>query len=222
MASFSKENEMYPILKKWLLKSKKCLDAFHAEEKQFRFNPAGKGYIPDLVGCYLSETKHIQFIGMEAKNEFRDEQGIFDQAVANLVFCHQSFLAIPKKEYDKSDTILQKRIGDRAMMNRIGLLLVLRKEVIEKIPAPLQDFSLKWYDEAKSLFDITKLLGREITYWAVTDVCTGCGTCADVCPVNPTLFLVGEKAVFISGRSDECTMCYACVDSCPEGAIEEV
>jgi len=57
--------------------------------------------------------------------------------------------------------------------------------------------------------------------WKVTDACTACGTCADVCPVDPTLYVVNDKAVYQEARADECTECYACVDSCPEGAIEE-
>jgi ferredoxin len=58
--------------------------------------------------------------------------------------------------------------------------------------------------------------------WKVTDACTACGTCADVCPVDPTLYVVGDDtAVYQEDRADDCTECYACVDSCPEGAIEE-
>ncbi|MFW9817567.1 MAG: 4Fe-4S dicluster domain-containing protein, partial [Candidatus Thorarchaeota archaeon] len=52
--------------------------------------------------------------------------------------------------------------------------------------------------------------------WKVTDLCTGEGTCADVCPVDPTLFVIeGGKAIYQVDRADECTECYACVDSCP-------
>ncbi|MHA2301044.1 MAG: 4Fe-4S binding protein, partial [Candidatus Thorarchaeota archaeon] len=31
--------------------------------------------------------------------------------------------------------------------------------------------------------------------WKVTDACTACGTCADVCPVDPTLYVVNDTAV---------------------------
>ena len=57
--------------------------------------------------------------------------------------------------------------------------------------------------------------------WKVTDACTACGTCADVCPVDLTLYVIEDKAVYQADRADECTECYACVDSCPEAAIEE-
>jgi len=51
----------------------------------------------------------------------------------------------------------------------------------------------------------------------IAESCTACGTCADVCPVDPTLYEMKD----IVARADECTECYACLDSCPEGAIEE-
>ncbi len=58
--------------------------------------------------------------------------------------------------------------------------------------------------------------------WKVDEeLCTGCGTCADVCPVDPPLYEIGEKATYLVDRADECTECYACMDSCPEGAISE-
>ncbi|UCE11127.1 MAG: 4Fe-4S binding protein [Candidatus Thorarchaeota archaeon] len=58
--------------------------------------------------------------------------------------------------------------------------------------------------------------------WKVDDdLCTACGTCADVCPVDPTLYVVNDTAVYQVDREDECTECWACHDSCPEGAISE-
>ncbi|UCH06004.1 MAG: 4Fe-4S dicluster domain-containing protein, partial [Candidatus Thorarchaeota archaeon] len=47
--------------------------------------------------------------------------------------------------------------------------------------------------------------------WKVTDACTACGTCADVCPVDPTLYVVNDVAVYQEARADECTECFACV-----------
>ncbi|MHA1960510.1 MAG: 4Fe-4S dicluster domain-containing protein [Candidatus Thorarchaeota archaeon] len=58
--------------------------------------------------------------------------------------------------------------------------------------------------------------------WKVdNDLCNACGTCADVCPVDPTLYVVTENAVYQVDREEECTECWACSDSCPEGAISE-
>lgn len=44
--------------------------------------------------------------------------------------------------------------------------------------------------------------------------CTGCGTCADSCPVEA--IKVNDKAKI---DEDECIDCGTCVDECPEEAI---
>ncbi|MCD6200895.1 MAG: 4Fe-4S binding protein [Bacteroidales bacterium] len=47
------------------------------------------------------------------------------------------------------------------------------------------------------------------------DICTGCGACAEVCPMH-AIKLENEIAVVIR---DECSNCKICVSVCPEGAI---
>lgn len=44
--------------------------------------------------------------------------------------------------------------------------------------------------------------------------CTGCGQCADACPVE-AISLVDEAAVV----NDDCIACGICVDICPVEAI---
>ncbi|MCB2228451.1 MAG: electron transfer flavoprotein subunit alpha [Desulfarculaceae bacterium] len=46
------------------------------------------------------------------------------------------------------------------------------------------------------------------------ELCTGCGSCVDVCPFE-ALELIDDKAQV----NDACTLCGACADECPEGAI---
>lgn len=46
------------------------------------------------------------------------------------------------------------------------------------------------------------------------NLCTGCGTCVDVCPVGAISLVEGKAEV-----SDDCTLCGVCVDSCEFRAI---
>lgn len=51
------------------------------------------------------------------------------------------------------------------------------------------------------------------------DKCTGCGTCADTCPVA-VFEIKDEKSVPV--KPEECIVCRACEVQCPEGAIQVI
>lgn len=48
-----------------------------------------------------------------------------------------------------------------------------------------------------------------------TDACSGCGHCAEACPLNNIELKAGRPA-----WGDSCTHCMACICGCPEEAIE--
>lgn len=52
--------------------------------------------------------------------------------------------------------------------------------------------------------------------YLVSDRCTGCGTCLDVCPVEAIRIEDGRAKITI-----ECMDCGACLRVCPEGAIRK-
>lgn len=55
--------------------------------------------------------------------------------------------------------------------------------------------------------------------WQVTvdkDVCTGCGECVEVCPVEVFELIDGKSEPV---NADECMGCESCVEVCEDGAI---
>ncbi len=51
---------------------------------------------------------------------------------------------------------------------------------------------------------------------SVKDTCTGCGKCAELCPVD-AIEIRSEKPVWVK---DKCAMCLGCLHRCPEFAIQ--
>ncbi|HEX9021247.1 MAG TPA: 4Fe-4S binding protein [Nitrospirota bacterium] len=54
-------------------------------------------------------------------------------------------------------------------------------------------------------------------YRVSENVCTGCGTCLDVCPTEAIKLQDGRAVITI-----DCIDCGACPRVCPEGAIKQV
>jgi NAD-dependent dihydropyrimidine dehydrogenase PreA subunit len=52
--------------------------------------------------------------------------------------------------------------------------------------------------------------------YVITDDCTGCGTCASVCPVEAINEADGKFAI----DGDTCVDCGACAGECPVEAIK--
>lgn len=50
------------------------------------------------------------------------------------------------------------------------------------------------------------------------DLCTGCGTCYDHCPMDVFRFDENNRKAYINYLRD-CQSCFLCEIECPEGAI---
>ena len=70
---------------------------------------------------------------------------------------------------------------------------------------------------------IRKFLKNRISQRPVISnvVCTKCGTCVDICPVNPKAvnMLTDDRSKSPTYKYNQCIRCYCCQESCPEGAI---
>jgi len=53
------------------------------------------------------------------------------------------------------------------------------------------------------------------THW-ISDACTSCGACAEVCPENA----ISESSEIFVIDKEACTDCGACETSCPVDAIK--
>jgi len=51
------------------------------------------------------------------------------------------------------------------------------------------------------------------------ELCTGCGTCEDSCPLD-VIYMDDEENKSFVKYPDECWHCGSCRQDCPEGAIE--
>lgn len=65
----------------------------------------------------------------------------------------------------------------------------------------------------------TKVVSSMVEIKIDKELCTGCGTCVDTCPVE-VFEIQDEKSVVVN--VDECLVCLACETQCPEGAIKVI
>lgn len=95
---------------------------------------------------------------------------------------------------------------------------------IEKVAEEIKN--RKYPQEGLSIFShVAGLLGQRLWFYSKTQdysdklkvdtlKCTGCGTCAQVCPMKNIKMCDGKPV-----PEGKCTMCYRCISLCPNQAI---
>ena len=86
--------------------------------------------------------------------------------------------------------------------------------VLERRSAPLpgRNSAILGFNSRMGAFMFRKVIGVERKH--VTEACTHCGLCGDVCPVNNVT--VSEDSVVFGSN---CAECFACIHWCPQRAV---
>ncbi|MCK5115046.1 MAG: EFR1 family ferrodoxin [Candidatus Aegiribacteria sp.] len=80
------------------------------------------------------------------------------------------------------------------------------------VPLPGRNSAIMGLNSRMGAFMFRKVIG--VDRKRVTEVCTHCGLCSDVCPVN-NVTVSEDNVVF----GDNCAECFACIHWCPQRAV---
>ena len=119
-----------------------------------------------------------------------------------------------KKEIDDiCYRIINKKGTKYKIAKNLFILLMtpLYKMMLKSVTNDLKKKAKEPMDTKLKYFELMPLTDKSIT---VDERCTGCGTCAKVCPVN-NIKVVDKKPEF----QHRCEMCFACDEWCPSDAI---
>jgi ferredoxin len=93
-------------------------------------------------------------------------------------------------------------------------------EIVGKL-RPIPDFKLPPFAQETDSYappSVREMMRRQslLRPRANADLCTGCGTCVDNCPVS-ALSMVDSRPVV---DADTCIVCFCCQETCPEKAMQ--
>jgi len=128
-----------------------------------------------------------------------------DFSYINKAVMPDNYLPLFSMEAQKK-TEVKKHIEERAARIRSDIANSVRRKPAVSIAAPVSYIlsSMRAFDSGR---------GTAASY-RVSEKCTGCGTCADVCPTG-NIRLSDKRPVF----SEKCLSCLACIQNCPVKAI---
>lgn len=163
-------------------------------------------FVKRLVGEPMF-TFAVCTCGDEAGNAMEKLSDLFPLDSAYSVAMPNSYIMLA--DVDSDEIITSKIIKAKEKLDTIADQIIAKQSVYD-----VHKGSLSWIKSSLVNFGFNKVSRRTKPFY-VTDKCTSCGFCAEICPAN-TIKMVDGKPHW----GKPCYQCTACINRCPAKAIE--
>lgn len=180
--------------------------------------PVYAGRLPRVMDEYIrkvpfSGTKQAYFIGTCAATPWQTvryvekmcEQKQFSLLGFNSVVMPQGYIA--------GGGTQPKEVNDKVLKEAEPKIVKIAETIREKKILPKEQPGKAVMSKVLNPIMYSMMISAK--GFAVTDKCTGCGKCADRCPLNNVKMKNGKPS-----WDKNCTHCMACIAGCPAEAIE--